>query len=92
MFAGYSSVPALAELARNPSLACGFADFYTPSRNGLQNTVGGFELDPKEPIEMEFLTRQPLFEFFAVRRVEFDKHFSFLHIDHNPKRRKGFRG
>jgi glutamine---fructose-6-phosphate transaminase (isomerizing) len=52
-------------------------------RNGLQSAARGFELDAKEPVEMEFLESEPFFEIFAAGGVEFDEHLAFLHVHKN---------
>jgi hypothetical protein len=56
-------------------------------RNWLQDAARGFELDTKEPIEMEFLEGKPFFEIFAAGGVEFDEHLAFLHIHKNAASR-----
>src|SRR6202040_2831717 len=47
----------------------------------LETTAGRFEFDSQQPVEMNLLLREPVFEFFASRGFEFDEHLPFLHID-----------
>jgi hypothetical protein len=61
--------------------------WFEDSRNHPQFAVGGLILNPEEPIEMKFLRRQPLLEIITPRRVKFDEHLPFLHVQKNPARR-----
>ncbi len=49
-----------------------------------------FQLDPQQPVEMKTLRREPLFQLFASRRVEFNQHLSLMHVDEDPPRANAF--
>jgi hypothetical protein len=72
----------MAQIATRRPLFTLFED----SRNHPQFAVGGLILNPEEPIEMKFLRRQPLLEIIPPRRVKFDEHLPFLHVQKNPAR------
>src|ERR1700693_2525422 len=61
--------------------------WFEDSRNHAQFAVGGLILNPEEPIEMKFLRCQPLLEIITPRRLKFDEHLPFLHVQKNPARR-----
>lgn len=53
----------------------------------LQRSVRRFIFNAEQPIEMEFLSAEMLFQVFAAGRIEFDEHLAFLHVNEDAPRR-----
>ncbi len=46
----------------------------------MQGAVRGFKFEAQNPIEVKLLCGEKSFELVAAGRVEFDEHFSFVHV------------